>query len=333
MTVISPEIDLGSETQANPVLFELTFEDQDWLDSFGIDPAWQNDTALRQSLNELIAIGSLRPNKSVDQDRRQDIVSARIGFLKFIGLPDDLIDKFQSQCSTIIPLDTFISTQRVMHSLGLDGARMISMFPPAFGLAPESVREKMANFTSFGLDAARLVNKNPGAINLAQELVRENMANFTSLGLDAVRIVNKNARAIGYAPESVHEKMLILRRSAKLLQWQYSAEELVNAYPALIGFNTRKLAILRRIAAYHVDSAERTSSPVKLTDKLIVPLEKYIIALSQLEDDQVLSLRELSKKARVIKLDSSERKKQASEIAPSMGHIGTIYLAYRNKAV
>jgi hypothetical protein len=126
--------------------------------------------------------------------------------------------------------------------------------------------------------------------------------------------------------------MLFLRRSARLLQWQNPAEELVNAFPALLGYSTKKLAILRHIAARHVDSTERTSIPFMLQSKLMVPLEKYIIALSRLEDDQVPSLSELSKKARSIKLDSLERKERASEIAPSMGRIGTMYLGYRDKA-
>ena len=125
--------------------------------------------------------------------------------------------------------------------------------------------------------------------------------------------------------------MVFLRRSARLLQWQNPIEELVNTYPALLSFSTEKLAILRRIAARHVDSTARTASPSMLPDKLILPLEQYIIALSRLEDDQVLSLSELSKKARRIKLGSIERKEQASSVAPSMGRIGTMYLAYRKR--
>ncbi len=269
MVVTSPEVnlDLETETYTKPILLTLTPEDQAWLEGFGVNPAWQNDTTRLQSLNELIVIGSLRLDGSVNQDRWQHIVSARIKFLEFVGISDDLIDEYQSQHPTIIPLDTFIGTQRVMHGLGLD----------------------------------------------------------------AVRVVNVLPAAISYAPESVRDKMVFLRRSARLLQWQNPIEELVNTYPALLGFSTEKLAILRRIAARHVDSTARTASPSMLPDKLIVPLEKYIIALSRLEDDQVLSLSELSKEARRIKLGSIERKEQASNVAPSMGRIGTMYLAYRKR--
>ncbi len=428
MTALNPEVVLCPESQDNQDLLVLTPKDQDWLDSYGVDSAWQSDTALRQSLNELIELGSLRLYKSVNQDRWLDVVSARISFLNFVGIADDFIKEFQTNYPTITPLDTFISTQRVMHSLGLNAARVVNASQAAIGLAPESVREKMANLTALGLDAARVVNASPAAIGLAPESVREKMANLTALGLDAAQVVNAFPTAIGYAPESVREKManltalgldaaqvvnafptaigyapesvrgkmanltalgldaarvvnalpaaigyapesvrgkmanltalgldaarvvnatpadislapesvrekmLFLRSSARLLRWQNPAEELVNAFPALLGYSTKKLAILRHIAARHVDSTERTSSPFMLRSKLITPLEKYIIAISRLEDDQVLSLSELSREARNIKLDSLERKELASEIAPSMGRIGTMYLDYQDRA-
>ncbi len=396
MTALNPEVVLCPESQDNQDLLVLTPKDQDWLDSYGVDSAWQSDTALRQSLNELIELGSLRLYKSVNQDRWLDVVSARISFLNFVGIADDFIKEFQTNYPTITPLDTFISTQRVMHSLGLNAARVVNASPAAIGLAPESVREKMANLTALGLDAAQVVNAFPTAIGYAPESVREKMANLTALGLDAAQVVNAFPTAIGYAPESVRgkmanltalgldaarvvnalpaaigyapesvrgkmanltalgldaarvvnatpadislapesvrEKMLFLRSSARLLRWQNPAEELVNAFPALLGYSTKKLAILRHIAARHVDSTERTSSPFMLRSKLITPLEKYIIAISRLEDDQVLSLSELSREARNIKLDSLERKELASEIAPSMGRIGTMYLDYQDRA-
>ena len=323
---------MGPEAQDNQDLFDLTPKDQGWLDSYGVDPAWQNDAALRQSLNELIVIGSLRLDESVNQDRWQEIVSARISFFNFVGMTDDFIEDYQLNHPTIIPLDTFIGTQRVMNSLDLDAARIVNALPATISYAPESVREKMANLTALGLDAARVVNASPATISYAPESVREKMANLTALGLDAARVVNASPAAIHYAPESVREKMLFLRRSARLLQWQNPAEELVNAFPALLGYSTKKLAILRHIAARHVDSTERTSIPFMLQSKLMVPLEKYIIALSRLEDDQVPSLSELSKKAYDIKLDSSGRKELAAEVAPKMGRIGTMYLVYRSRA-
>ena len=364
MTVINPEVDSSPEAKHDQDLLVLTPKDQYWLDSYGVDSAWQNDTTLWQSLNELIAVGSLRLDESINQDRWQEIVSARISFFNFVGMADDFIEEFQLNNPTIIPLDTFIGTQRVMHSLGLDAARVVNASPAAIGLAPESVREKMANLTALGLDAAQVVNAFPTAIGYAPESVRGKMANLTALGLDAARVVNALPAAIGYAPESVRgkmanltalgldaarvvnatpadislapesvrEKMLFLRSSARLLRWQNPAEELVNAFPALLGYSTKKLAILRHIAARHVDSTERTSSPFMLRSKLITPLEKYIIAISRLEDDQVLSLSELSREARNIKLDSLERKELASEIAPSMGRIGTMYLDYQDRA-
>jgi hypothetical protein len=216
-------------------------------------------------------------------------------------------------------------------SLGIDAAKLVNAMPSAIGLAPESVREKMANYASLGIDAAKLVNAMPSAIGFAPESVREKMANYASLGIDAAKLVNAMPSAINFAPESVRIKMVFLRRSVKLLKWEHSAEELVNTCPALIGFNIKKLAVLRRIAATYLDLPSRTSSPNALRSSLITPLEKYIIAASHFEEGQRISLHGLHQKAQSIRLESSERKKLASEIAPSLGRIGSMYEAYREK--
>ncbi len=187
----------------------------------------------------------------------------------------------------------------------------------------------MDNYTALGIDAVKLVNAMPQAIGLAPESVREKMDNYTALGIDAVKLVNAMPSAIGYAPESVRNKIEFLRRSVKLLKWEYSPEQLVNTYPAILGFNTKKLSVLRRIAAVHLDLNARTVNPNTIRSSLIIPLEKYIIAISQLQEEQTIPLSKLFLKARNIKLDSSDRKELAVEVAPSLGRIGVVYLDYR----
>ena len=291
---IDAEVQLSQEPTS-----VLTREDQQWLVAYGIDSAWTQDPELLQSLNDTIISGSLRLNEPVNQGRWQEVVSARRSFFEFVGLSAELIDSYQVEHPTLIPLDTFIGTQRVLCSWGIDAAKLVNDMPSAIGFAPESVREKMANYASLGIDAAKLVNAMPSAIN--------------------------------FAPESVRIKMVFLRRSVKLLKWEHSAEELVNTCPALIGFNIKKLAVLRRIAATYLDLPSRTSSPNALRSSLITPLEKYIIAASHFEEGQRISLHGLHQKAQSIRLESSERKKLASEIAPSLGRIGSMYEAYREK--
>ncbi len=393
--IVASHLESSNEVQFSQELTILGQDDRQWLEAYGADPTWVDDPELSKLLNYTIITGSLRLDEPVNQDRWQEVVSARRSFLEFIGLSAELIDSFQVEHPTIIPLDTFIGTQRVMHSWSLDAAKLVNANPTAIGFAPESVREKMANFTALGIDAAKLVNANPSAIGLAPESVREKMANFTALGIDAAKLVNANPSAINFAPESVREKMsnftalgidapklvnampsainfapesvrekmanfaaldidaaklvnampstinfapesvrtkmLFLRRSIKLLKWEHSTEELVNTYPALIGFNTKKLAVLRRIAATHLDLDARATNPNTIRSSLMTPLEQYIIAVSRLENGQTLSLSELRLKARAIKLDSSERKELAAKIAPSLGRIGTMHETYRDK--
>ena len=371
----------------------LTPGDQPWLEVYGVDPQWMYDPVLRQSLNDTIITGSLRLDEPVNEDKWQDVVSARRSFLEFIGLSAGLVDSYEITQPTLIPLDTFIRTQRTMHSFGLDAPRLVNAMPSAIGYAsesvrekmdnytalgidavklvnashsaisfapesvrekmdnytalgidavklvnaspsaigyaPESVREKMDNYTALGIDAVKLVNAMPQAIGLAPESVREKMDNYTALGIDAVKLVNAMPSAIGYAPESVRNKIEFLRRSVKLLKWEYSPEQLVNTYPAILGFNTKKLSVLRRIAAVHLDLNARTVNPNTIRSSLIIPLEKYIIAISQLQEEQTIPLSKLFLKARNIKLDSSDRKELAVEVAPSLGRIGVVYLDYR----
>ena len=232
---------------------------------------------------------------------------------------------------SLTPLDIFIRNQRVMQSLGLNVIKVINAQPLAIGYAPESVRDKMANLTALDLNAPKVVNAHPAAISYAPESVRDKMANLTALGLNAAKVVNAHPSALGYAPELVREKIRFLQRSAKLLKWQYFAEDLVSARPVLLGYSTKKLAIFRRLAAYHLDPSERTTEPNKFSNALILPLEQYIIALNRIDDDQTLSVTELAKMARQIKLSSSERKQMLDEISPSLGRIGIMYSAYRDK--
>ena len=325
------EIKPLTEEQNAPDMIELTSQDQLWLSSFGVDPEWENDEALKLALNETIATGSLRLNRPLNQDEWESIASARWSFFNFLGLPAELVDFYQSEKPSLTPLDIFIRNQRVMQSLGLNVTKVINAQPLAIGYAPESVRDKMANLTALDLNAPKVVNAHPAAISYAPESVRDKMANLTALGLNAAKVVNAHPSALGYAPELVREKIRFLQRSAKLLKWQYSAEDLVSARPVLLGYSTKKLAIFRRLAAYHLDPSERTIEPNKFSNALILPLEQYIIALNRIDDDQTLSVTELAKMARQIKLSSSERKQMLDEISPSLGRIGIMYSAYRDK--
>ena len=294
-----------SETLTIPVKMELTDSDQRWLVSFGVDPSWQNDPNDRDQINNFIELGSRRLDEPNNQADRALIVDARLKFMDFIGIAQTTIDAFQDSHPTIIPIDTFIDTQRTFFDLDLDAVKVINVLPAAISYAPESVREKVAN--------------------------------LEALGLDAVKVINALPAAISYAPESVREKVRFLNRSIGVLKWEHTAVELINYYPALLGYNTERLAILRRIAAKHIKEASRSAEPKQVSSALILPLEKYILELSQDQDNigklpEQTTLQELEKRVRKHNLNQKERREQALAVAKlgsGLGKIATMYLSYR----
>ena len=196
-----PESGIDSEVLLSQEFTILTKEDEQWLSSYGVDNTWTKDPEQFKSLNDTVNLGSFRLNEPENREKRQDVISARRDFLKSIGLSAKIIDAYQTEYPALIPLDTFIGTQRVLHPLGIAAARLINAYPAAINYAPESVREKMANYTSLGIDAAKLINAMPAAINYAPDSVREKMANYTSLGIEAVKLINAYPAAINYAPK------------------------------------------------------------------------------------------------------------------------------------
>ena len=354
-------INLPSEPE-----LQLFPADQAWLASFGVDPAWQNNPEIVSELSRVITTGSKRLDEPDNQtvEAHTEIMVAREQFIRFVGIPDETMRTFRVESPTIIPLDTFIGSQRTitelgldaakvinslpaaisyapesvkakfnnLTELGLDAAKVINTLPAAIGLAPESVKAKFDSLTELGLDAAKVINTHPTAIGYAPESVKAKFNNLTELGLDAAKVINSHPTAIGLAPESVKVKMKFLERSAQILNWQYSAQDLVETFPAILGFNKQKLQILRRIIAYNIDESSRSANPKQVRTSLITPLEKYVLALSnQGAGDTSRSLTDLLKEASRLKLDAKTRREQALAVAPNLGRIGTMYLRYRNQ--
>lgn len=363
---MSAELKTGVAVNLQPSPeFQLTTDDQAWLASFGVDRSWQDDPRRVNWLSETIATGSRRLDEPETQttEAYTEIIDAREEFMRFANIPDEALSIFKSISPTIIPLDTFINTQRTMSQLGLDVVKVISTSPLAIGYAPEtvrakfkfltefglnavkiinaypatigygseSIRAKFDNLTELGIDAAKVINTNPATINYAPETVKSKFNNLTELGLDAAKVINVFPAAVNLALESVRDKMKFLDRSARILRWEYSVSELVGTYPAILGFNNQKLRILRRIAAHNIEESSRTTTPKHVRTGLVVPLEKYILELANTSDDDIpQTLIGLTREASKLRLDAKERKEQALELAPGLGRIGTMYKRYRN---
>ena len=220
-----------------------------------------------------------------------------------------------------------------LTTLGLNTTKVINTHPGALGLAPETVKEKLDNLTALGLDAAKVINTSPSAIGLAPESVKAKIDNLSTLGLDATKVINKFSGTLSLAPETVKNKMKFLSRSTKLLQWEHSAQELVETFPSILGINIQKLRILRRIASHHINEASRSADPGVISNALYVPLEKYIIILSEQakEDSKPFEIKSFINSAYRLELDATQRKQKALSVAPHLGRIGVMYANYQNK--
>ncbi len=389
----SVKIPSSIELIDHPNSIDLVKEDQEWLSSFGVNPDWQNDADKLELLRDAIRNGSLHLDKSISHDSYNTILGARLYFIEFVGISKKVIKDFQTTNPNIIPLDTFIKTQRVLYSLGLDNKKIINVAPRIIGLSsesiqekitnlatlgldpikivnavptilhytPESIQEKITNLATLGLDPIKIVNMLPTILHYTHESIQEKMTNLATLGLDPIKIVNMTPAVIHYtsesmqakinnltslgldpkeiittfpnvlclSPKSVEKKVKFIQQSAKLLQWQYSAVDLIKVYPNVLAFNPQKLAILRRIAAHRLTSEAKSCNPSILSSKLTIPIEKYIIALANTNNKQSLSLSELSKMALKVTLDTADRKEKAIQYSTkTQDRIAKMYLKY-----
>ena len=82
---------VAAESIADPIIASLSAEDEVWLSSFGVDPAWSNDPKLVDNLNAIIAVGSVHLDESLPLDAYQSIIKAREDFMAFVGIPADTL--------------------------------------------------------------------------------------------------------------------------------------------------------------------------------------------------------------------------------------------------
>ena len=177
MTVMT-EVSAPGETTAERPAVGLTVADRDWLASFGVDPSWSSDDAVTAELNEIIAIGSLHIDEDSNDGDYQQIVLARERFFEFVGIEPKTVEAFQNTNPTLIPLDTFISTQRVISELGLDAGKIINTLPAAISYAPESVRAKVnflrrsANLLQWSYRTEDLIETYPPILSFSTDKLR-----------------------------------------------------------------------------------------------------------------------------------------------------------------
>lgn len=290
-----------TEETTEPHVTGLTAADQVWLVSHGVDPTWSDDQIAVAELQEIIEIGSHRLNPGYDDEATRRVVAAREQFFAFAGVDKKVVDSLKKRQPSLIPTSTFINNQRMMTMLGLDASKV----------APEYAR-------AFLLDA---------------ETIKSKWDDLTALGLDATTVISGNWNVLHYATEAFTHKVRLIHLGSKLLGWQYSAKELIEVYPSLLGFSAQKLSILLRIAAENITEQSRTMTPKEVKSMLITPLEKYILALAETDETAgaLLDGSELYRRARRVELSVPDRKEQTLNAALSgkLGRVGTMYLQYR----
>ena len=220
--VVSPELKRFDMPPTSAAAFERAQSvsaelDAGWLRNCGIEP----DEGILSQLNELLGrdVEHLT-HKPVDYSQA---LLARRNFFDLIGMPyiqaDNVDDKtsngrtaFENQIHTLMPLSTVVATFRVYNQYSINIPKLVNSFASAISYAPESVAEKMENFTALGIDGAKLVNSFTSTISYAPESVAEKMENFKALGIYGAKLVNSFASAISYAPESIKLKKLLCQK-------------------------------------------------------------------------------------------------------------------------
>ena len=127
-----------------------------------------------------------------------------------------------------------------------------------------------------------------------------------------IQHINRNPSIFGLSEETIQAKVACLRRTVKLLKWEYTAEMILNTQPALLSYNLGKLQMLRRLLARNVISASRNCPPGQIKNASLTPLEAYIIVLAGMNEGEQLSLEELARQANQVRKSLAQASRRAT---------------------
>ena len=354
------------ETVAHePVI--LNEHDVDWLAAFNILPDTPNQPHFINTLNKLNQQGSIDLRSFISEafiERRAAVLQARHDFFALMGLSDTMA-KAARYRPTLLQPELFITLQRELYMLGLDGPgitkklpygvlgrdstiirrtfevlqelslksaqvinrfpsilgyseeaiqariryleelslkpiQVIHRFPSIFGLSKETIQAKIQCLEELGLKPVQVINHLPNIFGLSEETIQSKVRCLEELGLKPIQIINSNPAILGVSEKMLRSKVAFLRRTVKLLKWEYTAEMLLNIQPTLLGYNFEKLQILRILLAHNVVPASRYCPPSQIGNASIVPLEAYIIVLADMNEGEQFSLEELARQAKKV---------------------------------
>ena len=224
---------------------------------------------------------------------------------------------------------------QLLEDCGINATSAINRQPSILSLSAERIESHLQLLENRGINVVRAINRLPSVLGYSAERIESHLQLLEGRGIDAVRAVNRWPSILSLAERNIRTKIIFLRRTASLLKWDYSVEELVNAAPSIMGFNLKKLTILRRLLAEHVHPEARSATPGYIRSGAIIPLEAYMIALADSPADGRLTLSELRSRAHKIQRNNTapDRKRRAKHLSEHdsavLGHrICKLYLDY-----
>ena len=265
----------------------------------------------------------------------EETLRAKIQHLEELGLkPIHVVSRFPTLLG--FSEETLRSKVRCLIELGLEPAGLVKRSPVILSFSEETLRSKVRCLEDLGLEPLQVVGRNPPVLGFAEATIRSKVRCLEDLGLEPLQVVGRNPPVLGLAEATIRSKVAFFKRTTSLLQWEYTAEELLNSRPILLNFNFKKLQILRRVLALNIASAASEGYSVgQIRKASSVSVEAYLIVLADLDAGTRLGLNELRRRAEGVhkSLTRTSRREAAKKIAESAnktlgGRICRMYLEY-----
>ena len=279
-----------------------------------------SDIRIRRTFEVLQEL-DLKPAQVINRSPKlfgfsEERIRSKIRNLEELGLnPPQVINSFPNTLG--FSEESIKSKVFNLEELGLNPPQVINRFPNLFGFSEENIKSKVFNLEELGLNPPQVINRFPKLFGLSEENIKSKVFNLEELGLNPPQVINRFPNLLGLSEENIKSKFVFFQRTVKLLKWEYTAEELLNAYPILLGASFGKLQILRRLSAQSLTPESRDCPPVRVGRASTMPLEAYMIALREMDEGEQLSLDELNKQARRIQesLPQPARRAKAKTIS------------------
>jgi hypothetical protein len=236
----------------------LSHEDRPWLEELGC--AWPEvgQDEWLDSMNQIVEIGSehLKTTKRIegaDSSRQLEIVAARELFFGYLTkISQKAINKLRTTSAPkLVPINTFIETQRVFRGSEISAAPIIEKYPYIINYGPELAKNKISGLESLSINVKTLAT-NPSIFSSSVETIESKLKNLEAAGLkDASKVVNACPTLLNLSIDSVQAKLRALYAPARKWGWPNYEEKVngfVDQWPQILTYSSAKIRTLVRIA-------------------------------------------------------------------------------------